>query len=256
LSQQNNTDPIMEMTTTKNFVPATSTLEFAKAKLIVDQFVYNCSHCLSAPLKTIQGLLYLLRESESDPLVDQQQYIQMILQSIGKMEWILQEFDVFLDNFERPVESEYVLPESILQEVLLTFREQLIVKNIRVTWHVPGNDLACLDAGRFRTILSRLVSNAIKFNDPDKSENKIDIIIDSTAESCLLTVLDNGIGMKEEIQAKIFELFYRGSERSSGAGIGLCVVDELVKKMNGRTSVHSEAEHGTVFKVWIPTAAV
>ncbi|MFZ6008876.1 MAG: sensor histidine kinase, partial [Bacteroidota bacterium] len=63
---------------------------------------------------------------------------------------------------------------------------------------------------------------------------------------------DNGIGISEQLCPKIFDMFFRATERSEGAGLGLYIVRETVEKLHGSISVESTLGEGTTFKVKIP----
>jgi signal transduction histidine kinase len=65
-------------------------------------------------------------------------------------------------------------------------------------------------------------------------------------------VKDNGIGIKEEHLGKIFEMFYRTSDKSSGSGLGLYIVNETIKKLGGKVEVNSQVNLGTTFTLTIP----
>ena len=67
-----------------------------------------------------------------------------------------------------------------------------------------------------------------------------------------ITVSDNGIGIKKEFHNKIFEMFYRVSENSIGSGLGLYLVKETVKKLDGEVKLHSDLGKGTTFVIHLP----
>jgi signal transduction histidine kinase len=67
-----------------------------------------------------------------------------------------------------------------------------------------------------------------------------------------LCVEDNGIGISEKNQAKIFEMFYRATSIASGSGLGLYIVKETVEKLGGSVSVHSEIGTGSSFIIKLP----
>lgn len=78
------------------------------------------------------------------------------------------------------------------------------------------------------------------------------IDVNTFSSSFEIAVRDNGIGIAPESLEKIFQLFFRGTEKSSGAGLGLYVVKEIVEKMKGMISVQSQPSFGTNLLVWLP----
>ena len=100
-------------------------------------------------------------------------------------------------------------------------------------------------------ILSQIVQNAIKYF--DKQENKLTIYSQDNGTNILLVVEDNGCGISEQDLPHIFDRFYQcGTQQSSGTGIGLSLVYELIQLHHGKISVTSTIEVGTNFNVSIP----
>jgi signal transduction histidine kinase len=123
--------------------------------------------------------------------------------------------------------------------------------------------LITIDAARLELILANLVSNAIKYSDPDKLERIVEITSAPTPgpELCTLAVRDNGIGIDETDLRSIFARFYRGHpERdgelgATGLGLGLSIVADCVDALNGDIHVESVIGEGTTFFLEFPTTA-
>lgn len=230
--------------------------EFAKSKFILSQFIYNCSHSFRSPLKTMQGLLFLLEESLNDTTVDKREYLALVLQSIVKVERMVQESEAFLADSSLPLKVQPIFIRDIMPKVLDGFKTQVDERHIEVFLRVNQTCPFHLDVNRFTTILARLFSNAIMFHDDRKSKKQIEIFVDADTNGCLMRVRDNGTGMTEEIQSKIFQPFYRGSEKSGGPGVGLYIADKLISTMGGHIFVRSKFAEGSDFNVWIPNKAV
>lgn len=79
---------------------------------------------------------------------------------------------------------------------------------------------------------------------------KIDIDVLKTEVN--ITVEDNGIGIAKEYLSKIFDMFYRATEKSDGSGLGMYFVKQSIDKLEGFTNVESEEGVGTVFKISLP----
>ena len=80
------------------------------------------------------------------------------------------------------------------------------------------------DEYRLTVIMNNLISNAINYRDPAKEVCILNISILITKEKALVSVEDNGIGIPEEYRSKIFNMFFRGTVKSKGAGLGLYIV--------------------------------
>ena len=104
------------------------------------------------------------------------------------------------------------------------------------------------------TILRNLFSNAIKFTHPG---GEIVISADSGVEGLVVSVADNGIGIKKENIEKLFRIDTQftttGTQNEEGTGLGLILCKEFINKHNGTIWVESEEGKGSDFKFWIPS---
>jgi signal transduction histidine kinase len=109
------------------------------------------------------------------------------------------------------------------------------------------------DRGRLKVVLNNLVGNSLKYNDANKEEKLVELKTSYQNNSLVIQVNDNGIGIAEEHQPKIFDMFYRATERSQGSGLGLYIAKETIEKLGGKISLTSKVGQGTNFSVAIPT---
>lgn len=230
--------------------------ELVKAKQIINEFVYSCSHSMRGPLKSMSGLLNLLEQSFQNGKDDPGTYLSLMAESIHKMENLLQQFEEFLENSKKDLTHEPVDIRFTIASVLEEVKPLIDQYNIRVAITVDQVGYFYTDIHRFKLVLFHLISNAIHFHDEQKLSRCVDISVRATQASCNLQVKDNGIGMPFEIHGRIFDLFFRGSERSSGSGVGLHIVHEVLKKMGGSISVSSQPNDGANFFVWLPNMAI
>ena len=106
---------------------------------------------------------------------------------------------------------------------------------------------------RFRHILDNLLSNALKYRDPDKGECRVTVILNHWADTIELRVTDNGLGMPCEDYTESLELSFRSApDRDSGLGVGLAVVKLLVEQSGGSLNVESGDGKGSNFIVVLP----
>lgn len=224
--------------------------ELAKAKGVIDKFLYGCSHTMRGPLKSISGLIKLLQNPEVTE--DPRKHLELIQKTVNKMETILNELEQFLVNSRRDLVIESVSMTKTIDAILERYSSEAESKSIRFSKSITQTVPLYTDADRLNLILIQLISNALVFSDPGKADRHIDIFLRVNENGCHVKVLDNGIGMSSEIQRDIFQLFFRGAQQSQGAGIGLYVVNEVLRKMGGSITVTSEEGCGSSFFVWIP----
>lgn len=106
---------------------------------------------------------------------------------------------------------------------------------------------------RFRHILDSLFSNSLKYRDPDKQESWVQVEFRVGAEGYELKVSDNGMGVPQEEQQRLFDLFYRTAPaRAAGLGIGLAIVKLLVEQSGGQITLTSKSGEGTTLRALLP----
>lgn len=106
---------------------------------------------------------------------------------------------------------------------------------------------------RLRHVLDNLLSNALRYRDPNKAEAWVQVRLRATADGHELRVSDNGLGLAADAREHLFELLYRAAPaRVAGPGVGLAVVKLLVEQSGGTLAVDSGPGQGTTFTVVLP----
>jgi signal transduction histidine kinase len=158
---------------------------------------------------------------------------------------------------------QWVELSTVTNDVISQLREMADARGveIRVTGSLPA---VTIDVARLELVLVNLISNAIKYSDPDKPVRFVEIaaVSDDRPDFCTITVRDNGLGIAETELRSIFARFYRGhAERdrelgTSGLGLGLSIVADCVEALKGDIRVESTLGEGTTFFLALPVAAV
>jgi len=100
--------------------------------------------------------------------------------------------------------------------------------------------------------LQNLISNAFQYHDTNKPKNEVKITVKTDKENAYFEVWDNGIGIPENYQSKIFDMFFRANTHTKGTGLGLYIVRDALEKLNGEITMASEEKEYTCFCVVIP----
>jgi len=217
----------------------------------LDRFVYSASHDLSAPLKSILGLIVVSRLESPAP--QQQQYLTMMEGSVRKLEDFIKDVVSYSRNSRLEVKRETFDFSAFVRELLDDHQYAPNFSAIRFEIHDALHQPVTADAMRLKIVLNNLISNAIKFHHFDGAEPPfVRISIGYHEHSYVITVRDNGQGINEQHINRIFEMFYRASEQAQGSGLGLYILKETVAKMKGRVNVKSTPGVGTAFTVMIP----
>lgn len=224
-------------------------IELLKVNKELDSFVYSVSHNLRGPLASVMGLLSLTTDQRDYKILDSLH--TMMATSITKLDDTLSEILEYYKNARSDVQIDEINWSSLIQASLSKLdyldKDNRIKKSISVRADAPFYS----DQSRISIIFTNLLSNAISYSDSKKA-SFITINVYATHESAVVTIHDNGIGIREDIMPKIFNMFYRGTERSRGAGLGLYTVKETVAKLNGNIEVTSSFGRETTVHVTIP----
>jgi len=230
--------------------------ELNKVNNELDRFVYSVSHDLSAPLKTIKGLVNISRiESNADKL---KSYVDMIDNRVDKLETFIGEVIDFSKSSRREINFENISLEKMTNEILEIHidpqqdKELEIIKDFRV-------DAVVSDRLLLRIILNNVISNAIKYsrrNDDDRNSNFVSIGSEETNDGINIRVVDNGEGIPEDIQHKVFNMFFRGTMTSEGSGLGLYIAKEAIARIRGKILINSKLGKGSEFIIHLPLSSV
>lgn len=226
--------------------------ELIKINEELDSFVYSVSHDLRAPLLSLLGLLNISRMDERprDPIYDQ--YFDMMEKSITKLDGTLKEILDYSRNARTEVKAVEVDLLHLLKKAIQKLEHMEGFKEIEISidtrrMHLP---FFC-DVYRVSVIFENLLSNAIKYRNPLK-KCVLQIQLDITQKEAVVSFTDNGIGIDEKILSNVFKMFYRGTEQSDGAGLGLYLVKETAHKIGGSITATSQLGFGSTFEFTIP----
>jgi signal transduction histidine kinase len=215
----------------------------------LDQVIYKTTHDLKAPLLSAIGLVNL---AEKAPVDQREEYLTLIKRSLFKMNAFIEEMNNFFRNEKLELQREKVEIEKLVKDELDSLKSLFQTGKIKVEVSVEGTSEFFSDSIRVKTIVANILTNAIKYADPDKSLPFIKIKAKVQTDFCTIAFEDNGIGIEEEMKGKIFDLFYRATTQSQGTGIGLFIVKDTVDRLKGKIEVESQIGLGTTFKVQIP----
>ena len=212
-------------------------LEEQKGEL--ERFTYTVSHDLKSPLITIKGFLGLLASDIEKNDKDQMGLdFQRIHDAVNKMESLLKDL-LELSRIGRIINvPEDIAVEDLVKDAQELAAGQLSEKNITIRVERPL-PVVHGDGTRLREVMVNLISNAAKFMG-DQKDPIIEIGAQRIENKQCLFVRDNGIGIKPEYRERIFGLFEKLNQNSSGTGIGLAIVKRIIEVHGGRIWVESE----------------
>jgi len=220
----------------------------------MERFVYTVSHDLKSPLVTIKGFLGVLEEDlvrgEPEAIASDMAFISDAASHMARLLDELLELSRIGRVVNPPVE---VLFKDLVEEALTLLAGTLSARQMEVV--VGDTDVTLyVDRGRLLEVLQNLIENAVKYIGTQPAP-RIAIDAERRSGEWVFCVRDNGIGVDEKYQQKIFDLFEKLSASSEGTGIGLALVSRIIELYEGRIWVESAGvEQGSCFCFTLPRA--
>ncbi len=223
------------------------------------QFLANMSHELRTPLNAIIGYSEMLQETAED--LKQDDYMQDLQQIQGAGKHLLGLINEVLDFSKIEAGKmelflETVELNTVLNEVVATVQPlaEKRANTLTITFDEQLGNLHT-DLTKLRQMLLNLMSNAVKFTE----QGDIHLEVKRDGEWVTVCVIDNGIGMTDEQQKKLFEPFTQGdssmTRRYGGTGLGLAITQKFVQMLGGTIWVESEFGYGSTFVLSLPVTA-
>ncbi len=222
----------------------------AKTNKELDRFVYSASHDLRAPLRSLLGLIEVTQKTQSPEEV--KECLELMKQRIDNMDGFIKEIIDFSRNARQDVKRENFVLLPIIKETVDNLKFAEGMEKIYVRVDIAPSLSIVSDLPRLKVVLQNLIGNAFKYHDHGKEQQEVLIRAEAEGDQVRIEIEDNGLGIAAEHHSRIFEMFYRASEKSQGSGLGLYIVRETLTKLNGSIKFHSLAGQGSRFTVWLP----
>lgn len=242
-------DNAVEFYQTKNQLRQRN-FELEKAYDELEKFVYSASHDMRAPLASVLGIVQLAKMENSNSEFDD--YLDKIESSIKKLDVFIQNIISYFRSEKKEIEKKEINLDEVINDILESLAYFESAPDTEIKMNIQQENTYYGDETRMKLIINNLISNAIRFQDPDKTDKHIDINVKVNADEAEMKISDNGIGISNTDVHRIFEMFYSTVSENSGSGIGLYIVSETIKKLSGSIDVDSIPGEGTTFTVKIP----
>jgi len=217
-------------------------------EILRNDFISNFSHEVKTPIAVIDGYINLLKKRDIKDN-DKEMYLDKLAISVSNLSNLVSNILKLnkLEN-EEEIEKENVNLVSILENVIVSFDELLVNKNINLDIDICDKADIISNQSIIQIIFSNLISNAIKFS---KDNSIIVIKLLKNDNNYKFIVKDNGIGMTKDTINNIFNRFYQAdtSHKSEGNGLGLSMVKKGIDRLGYKISIESEEGIGSTFVV-------
>ncbi len=216
----------------------------------LDRFVYSTSHELRSPLMSVLGLINLLEtELKSNEL---ENYLNMIKDTIGRLDKIIHDIIDYSKNSRSDIVYENIDFKRFVEESIQNHSYLENFEKVKFSLDVKNGISFFSDKNRIHIVLNNLISNCIRFHNFDQPEPFVKVSVKTSPVNAVITIRDNGSGIHQKHIPKVYEMFYRATEKSTGSGIGLYIVKEIIEKLEGKIKVKSQPGQGTTFVVELP----
>ncbi|MBC5772567.1 hybrid sensor histidine kinase/response regulator [Pontibacter sp. KCTC 32443] len=230
------------------------TKELTKVNKDLDNFVYTASHDLKAPINNIEGLVKALNETlheNGTELEGVAPIMEMIDGSITRFKNTLLDLtEIAKVKHEEEAGEESINLKEILEDVKLNIKDLIQRYDAIILDDFSQVPDIVFSRKNLRSIIYNLISNSIKYSSPERKP-EVRITSASAGDYTLLTVQDNGLGVKKEDQEKVFDMFKRLHAHVEGTGVGLAIVKRIVENCDGKIEFQSELDKGSVFRVYL-----
>lgn len=233
--------------------------KYVEKTLELNTFIYRLSHDLRGPVATIKGLTnnLLKLEIEDDSCAS---HVSMIEDSVNILDKIIHDLlSVVNTNSGVHTKASEINFNELLYKVMEKVGDSYDIFSSLFKINVNQPSPFIHYENLVFSVLYHLVNNAVQYKRPSVQQ-VIKIDIDQSLEGTLnlihITVEDNGMGINKDKHEKIFNMFYKGNDLSSGAGLGLYLVKNYIDYMNGEIKFESTDREGSKFTISIPSIAV
>jgi len=215
-----------------------------------DEFIALASHELKTPLTSLKGYLQILARNELEERG--QRFLEKSLHQVDKLTMLVEDM-LTMSKFEAG-KLEFSTDTFDIKTLLLDIIETFSYTN---TTHTINHQLYGApviiqgDKQRIEQVIINLLNNAIKYS---PNADKVHVKMEADDEKVVINIKDDGIGLGEEQQIKIFSRFYRaeGTKGISGLGLGLYLTKQIIDRHHGNIQVQSAPGKGSVFSFSLP----
>ncbi len=220
----------------------------------LDNFIYKTSHDIRGPLASLKGMCNVALMDVQDQLA--LDYLRKLDITAERLNSILTRLLIVNQINNSKIAVSRIDFPRIISEIMLLEKKKGLPQKIEIRRRIAtGADMEIQsDKELVRIVLENLIDNAIKFYDESEHvKSFVEIDIAPTGDgSVKARVIDNGIGISESNPGKLFQMFFRASERSEIGGIGLYIVKTATAKIGGKVGLLTTPDGYTEFYVVFP----
>lgn len=217
----------------------------------LETLFYVTSNGMRQPLLKIREQTTEALKTVKDPVALMS--LQRLEKSWEKVISLVDELGLITRVKHSPIQVEEIDLKGLIRSVYSEFKEMPGFDEIIFSMDIRSKKRISSSSGLLRSAFRNLLENSIKYTTKRSSFSFIKIlVVDHNDDLLRIEISDNGIGIQKEFHEQIFSMFFRGTDKVQGAGIGLYVAQSAVEKLHGAIGVESDGNTGTTFTILLP----
>ncbi len=217
----------------------------------LDQIIYKTSHDVRSPITSMMGLVEILKEEKD---------LSRIAEYVGFLEKRIYDLDRFTKSMlnygkaqRAELERDKIEFATMFNSCFLELQYHPNYEKLHKKVEIKNPEIPFFtDAFRLKIILSNLISNAVKYQNLYHIHSFLKINVEIQATCANIILQDNGIGIPPQYLDKVFDMFFRATDKSEGSGLGMYIVKQTLKKLGGNVKIESEMGKGTNIFIHLP----
>ncbi|MDQ3535067.1 MAG: HAMP domain-containing histidine kinase [Bacteroidota bacterium] len=216
----------------------------------LDNFVYAVSLDLKSPILNVEGLINALRAEISSDTKEAGYIIDLMNLSLNKFKSTVEDLSEIAQVNKNEEEEYYIECEALFEDIKFIIHDDIIKYGTIIEADFSKAPFIYFSRTGLKSIFLNLITNSLKFSTPLR---RPEIYFGSHVENeyTVVTVKDNGLGIKSDDLEKIFLAFKRMYTHVSGSGVGLYIVKRMVEGKEGKIEVNSIINKGSTFRIFI-----
>ena len=230
--------------------------EVAVADKMKNDFISTVSHELRTPLTAIKGWGEMLKELDGEDREISRRGTEVIINESERLSRLVEELLDFsrMQNGNMTLRKEKIDVLAELDEAVFVFKERSKRDGIELRYNAPEIPAPMMgDANRIKQVFVNILDNAFKYN---KQGGLVDVNAVVSGDKLTISFSDDGCGIDEKDLPNVKKKFYKANLQVRGSGIGLAVVDEIIKLHDGNFEIKSKIDVGTTVVISLPVEEV
>jgi two-component system sensor histidine kinase BaeS len=215
-------------------------------------FLADVAHELRTPLSVIRGQaegiadgLYPGDAAHIEPILDATRGLELLVEDLRTL--------VLTDAGSLVLNREPVDPADLVHDVLASFKSQGEAAQVNLTGEMDeGLPMVDVDPARMRSAIANVISNSLRHTPPGGS---VRVGVNAGADQVIITITDTGQGIPAELLPRVFDRFVKAPS-STGSGLGLSIVRDIVTAHGGKAEIESTPGSGTTVRLTVPSMPV